>query len=272
MLENLSVFGDFTRDAAVEDASKAGGNINYLSKLPVGTTVLRMLPPAAGRDRPWVVVHQHFVRVPGVDKPIVFNCPEKMANQKCPACEQMRALEKTGNPADFEAAKKYAPQFRVFANVIDRKNPNGGPLLWGFGAMIFKRLTYFRDNEDACGEDFTHPIHGYDIIITRTGTGQTDTRYQTDLARKASALADTEPQMIEWANAMADLEKSAYVPSWKEISERVEKARSGVGGSTGQHHAIAASASAPASTPHAAAVAGGVSDAVGEVTDDDIPF
>lgn len=221
----MQVFGEFTREAAAADADKAGGRANYLSKLPVGTTVLRALPPAVGRERPWVIVHQHFIRIPGADSPIAFNCPEKMANQACPACEQMRRLEKTGNPVDFEAAKSYAPQFRVFMNVIDRRHPERGPLLWGFGAVIFKRLTHFRENEDVCGEDFTHPLHGFDIIVTRTGTGKTDTRYQVDLSRKSTPLANSQEQMVEWGNAMADLTKSEFVPTFKDILERVNKAK-----------------------------------------------
>lgn len=261
MNTSLQVFGSFTKEANSASKDKVGGDVAYLSKLPVGTTVLRLMPPAAGRDRPWVVVHQHFVRVPGADKPVVFNCPEKMKNERCPGCQQMRALEKTGNPVDFDAAKKYAPSFRVFANVIDRANPNDGPKVWGFGVSIFRRLTYFRDNDAAYGEDYTHPIEGRDLIITRTGTGPKDTRYQVDLSAKSTPLAATDEQMVEWAGRMADLDKSGYVPSWQEITEKVAKAKG-----------LEPPASQPAietqavSTPSVDQVAADVA------ADDDIPF
>lgn len=265
MSNNLAVFGGFSKDAAQEEAAKVDTKKNYLDKLPVGTTVLRLMPPSIGRDRPWVTVHQHFVRLPGVEKPLVFNCPLKMLNQPCPACERAAQLGQSPNPQDQKMAKEWSPQFRAFANVIDRKNPEKGPQLWGFGLMIFKRLTYFRENEDFYGKDYTDPFSGRDIVVQRTGTNM-DTRYQVDLAQKDAALAKSEEQMIEWAKLMADLDEVAKVLTWAEITERAKKAQAdaGGGGSQPQTQARAAVAAAPAQPT--------IDADLGKVSDSNNPF
>jgi hypothetical protein len=181
-------------------------------KLEAGKNVVRFLPPLPGREA-YVKTFQHFIRTPGSTAPVVFNCPLKMAKEPCPACAQSQKLM-GGGKADRERAFELAPKLRVFASVIDRKNPDDGPRILAFGKMVFEGLGgILADGED--GMDFSEPgPEGRDIIIEREGTGKTDTRYKVRLSVKESPLGD-----MSWIESQPDLTRYARVLSLDEIKE-----------------------------------------------------
>lgn len=184
----------------------------------VGINKVRFIPAMPGK-KVFRIIHQHYLNVPGETKPVVFACPRMAEKKKCPACDVGFALRSSGNPADRERASDFLPTRRVFSNVIDRKNPEAGPRVYAFGKTVHEALIAIRRDEDA-GGDFTHPEQGFDIVIERTGTGKTDTKYMVRASRKVTALGD-----MEWISMQHDLDRYAQLPSLEEIKEKLVTAK-----------------------------------------------
>jgi hypothetical protein len=222
-----------TAEKEFEESQQASGSANYF-KPKTGKNVLRFLPPAEGRDSPFVVVHQHYIEVPGGQKAASFNCPRMHKAGRCPACEKAQELRDTGNPADYERAGDFLPRRRVFANVIDRNDPERGVLIFPMGKTIHEQLLSIRKNAEA-GGDFTDPSEdGFDIIVEKTGE-KLKTEYKVLTARRSSPLGND-----EWLDQMHDLEKQARVEPLEEIYKKLGEeppaapARSGGRVSTGR--------------------------------------
>jgi hypothetical protein len=189
-------------------------------KMKQGTNTVRILPPAEGADTPVPKTLQHFIKLPGSDKPIVFVCP-RAVKKKCPACEKMDELTAGGNPADYEIAKEFKPKARYFANVIDRRNPEKGVQLMAVGVQVAEQLFALADNQDA-GGDFSDPTEdGFDVIIERTGAGKNDTEYKVFAARKTSPLGND-----DWLDQMIDLRKHVLPLPYEEIVKKLGAAAS----------------------------------------------
>ena len=211
---NLVKYGSYSNDAA-ERETKQLGKTDFF-KVEVGRNRVRFCPPPVGKDSPFHIVKQHQVEVPGQQYPVRFQCPGK----GCPACAKSAELSRTGNPKDREAAYQLSAKPRIFANVISRKEPERGPVVFEFGKKIHEQLKALRTNEDA-GGDFTDPFKGFDIIIERTGTSKNDTKYNVMAARQSSKLAETEEQMAEWLEKATDLERFAKVMTLDEVAKLV---------------------------------------------------
>lgn len=214
----LAKYGSYELDAAqgeAEELEKSGGGA--FMKLEAGRNVVRFMPPKLGKKSPFVMVHQHFFKLPGMEKGLPINCPRMMARQSCPVCNMVDKLRNSGNQADYKAAGELFAKLRVFANVINRKAPELGPQVVAFGKTVHEQLVKMRTDEDA-GGDFTHPEDGFDIIIERTGQGF-DTKYFVKAARTVSSLGD-----YEWIEAQHDLDMLAKVKSAEDIKAEIAEA------------------------------------------------
>jgi hypothetical protein len=231
-MSNLVKHGAYEPEAAQqeeEELAKSGGT-DFL-KLVVGANVVRFLPPPIGRNSPFVMVHQHFVQLPGMSNPASFACPRLMASRPCPVCQKIDQLRGTGNPADYDLAGEFLARLRVFANVIDRRNEEMGPRVLAFGKTIHQQLVKLRKDEDA-GGDYTNPDTGFDINIERAGTGKNDTEYFVRPSRKTSKLASDPAVAGEWIEMQADLQKYAFVPSWDDIVKKIGGGRGATAGAS----------------------------------------
>lgn len=212
-MSNLQKYAEFSMEdaeAAGEELAAMGGAADFI-KFAVGKNVLRFLPAKPGK-KVFVLVQQHFIEIPGASGPVVFACPRIHAKRSCPACQQADKMIDSGNPVDYERGKKLQPKLRVFANAINRKEPEAGPKIAGFGKQIYEQLLSLRKNEDA-GGNFTDPgPNGFDIVIDRTGEGL-KTEYKVWPARKVSALGND-----EWLDQQRDLERYSRVPSDDELA------------------------------------------------------
>lgn len=214
----LEQFGSYTKDAAKQ--ARASENTAGWMKLNSGTNIVRLLPPVIGLDEPWVTMYQHFIKIPGA-KQVVFNCPRRMENKRCPACEKGDRLKATGNKADEEAAREYWASQRLIAFAVNRDDMDKGIQLFPFGATIKKRLRHFREK---MGKDFTDLQDGYDIVIEKMGSGMS-TEYQTDLGEQCPIVSDM-AQLEEWAQDLPDLKSFAKVLDYQVILEKFASAGS----------------------------------------------
>ena len=142
---------------------------------------------------------------------MTFTCPKYEVNQPCPACAKAEQLKRTGSTTDYEAAKDLFAKRRILAVVVDRENPERGPVPFEFGVSIEDALVTLRRDEDA-GGDFTNVETGFDIIVERKGQGKNDTEYAVMPARKQSPLGNT-----GWVDAQPNLDALCSVSTPDEI-------------------------------------------------------
>ena len=234
--KSLVQFGDFSIEEAereMMEMEKLSGNSDYM-KLVVGRNIVRLLPPKdTSGHSPFQIVMEHFLRLPGAQRPLVFACPTVTAKTKCPACEHAARLRASGNPADRELAYDMSAKFRVYCNVINRKEPEKGPQILPIGKMIYEQLLTIRKDEDA-GGNYSDPLNGFDIIIERKGTGKNDTEYAVHGSRKQSPLHPDSSQAEEWIATQADLARFARSRSYEELLASIRKEGGMVGGSAQQ--------------------------------------
>ena len=212
-MSQLQIFGSYSK----EDAAKARADESTAGwlKLKQGTNVVRIMPPLVGMLEPWVTIYQHFIKPPGGGNAVVFNCPRRMENQRCPACEKGDRLKATGNPVDEKAAKDFWASQRNIAFAINRDDMESGIQIFGFGATIKNRLRHFREK---LGKDFTDLNNGFDIVIERMGEGM-KTEYQADLGEQCSAMADMS-KLAAMAGELPDLKSFAKVLPFDTIIEK----------------------------------------------------
>ena len=218
-------YEDWSPEAAAEEEaqSKAEGGFGppYV-KLREGRNVVRILPPLPGQRSPFVRIWQHFLK-DAEGNTVVFECPQRgkpsHEAQRCPACAEAERLDKSPNPVDKKRARDLWPSRRVFANAIDRGDEDAGVKLLAVGKTIHEELLNIAKDPEA-GGNFTHPVTGFDIVITRTGTGM-DTRYKVTAARSNSPLSDDPDEVDEWLDDAHDLNEVARVLTLDEIRAAV---------------------------------------------------
>lgn len=228
-MSNLVAYGKYDpKKAAQERESLGSGEFLKLE----GKKKLRFLPPKLGKDSPFSITFQHFIRSPVSDKPFSFNCPRVVARKPCPACEQVDKLAASPHPADQKRAREISAKPRIFANVVDRNNPQKGPQVVAFPKTVHKALTDLMADED--WGDFTSPYGpkdlasfadlpkedrpdiGYDVTIKRDGQG-IDTEYTVTGSPQRNPLAPTPEIAQEWIDSQADLGKYTRIMSYDEI-------------------------------------------------------
>lgn len=219
-MPNLVKYGTYSEETAVAeqtelDAASSGGD--FLS-FKEGKTVIRILPPKAGEKTPFHSVEQHYINVPGSAQSVRFACPRKMAKRPCRACNQADKLRNSGNPVDADMAKEFWPRRRTFVNVIDRSAPERGPRIAALPKTVYEALINMRQDR-AAGGNYSDPYEGFDVVISRKGTGKFDTEYTCNAAREASPLAQDEQQMADWIDAQHNLKVLVQVPTDAEIDQ-----------------------------------------------------
>jgi len=200
-------YGDWSEDQMNKESKEMSSGGDFW-KVPVGRTTVRFLPPKIGWPSPFVIQHQHFINMPGVEKAIIFACPKMHESKKCLACEKADKLETSGNSRDAKAAKNLRPSKRVMANVvIDPKNPENSVSIWAFGKRVYDALKAIR-TDDENGGNFLDPIGGFNIGVLRVGTGKDDTAYTLTPGREQSKLVN-----MDWIEIQRDLRQLLRIPT-----------------------------------------------------------
>jgi hypothetical protein len=225
----------------LEQLNNSGGNrnngpgMNFLN-LKDGRNVVRILPPREGSDVFYEEVWVHY----GVGKNAqnkngtMVVCPKTQdENTPCPVCEladELRKLSKKREDSYDKQSRSFRRKKRVYYNAISRdedlsvyeKNEEGkwintetgeeeSPVkVLGTGIGIFKDiLSLIVDPEYG---DITDPEEGLDLIITKTGSGQFNTKYDVKTVRKESPIG-----FDEWEECLHDLSQLAKPRSYDEI-------------------------------------------------------
>lgn len=212
----------FSPEALAQDKEETEKALagKYITKLPVGKSVFRFLPQPEGRT-PWVAVHEHFVSIPGAQGVRVIVCPRMHGNPKrpCRVCTQAAKMEASKNMIEVQAGQKMSAKRGLKAFVIDRNNEELGVRVLKFSKTIHEALSSFRDQAVGLGSNFVHPLHGTDVIILRSGTGQNDTEYKVHLDPNGQRPIHSDAALMnEWLATITDIRDMAIAPSEEEIS------------------------------------------------------
>jgi hypothetical protein len=188
--ELSTLFDDFDLDAHLADKeeAKSGGDQKRI-KLEEGTVRFRVLPARKGSSqhgKPWRKVWRHYVPIPGKDNSATFVCPRLEAKLPCRVCTRMKQMSASSNTVDQTRAEELKPKERWIVNVLDRAAPEDGPKIWEFGWMVYKQLSHIRDEDDGLGVNFSHPVTGTDIVVTRKGMKKNNTGYTAVLDPKGA--------------------------------------------------------------------------------------
>jgi hypothetical protein len=189
-------------------------------KLVPGTWRLRILPgldPAsADKDFFCKGIAHYFVSPTNPKIPVI--CP-KSKNPKafCPVCEQVQTLSKSANKADNLTADKLRGKARYYMGVFVREGEDAGKVMvYSAPKVVYmKVLTYLEDTEYG---DITHPTEGYDLKISRTGTGK-DTRYDVTASPKVSPISDDPAEIEQVLANQPELWRFREAPSSDEIEK-----------------------------------------------------
>lgn len=217
----------YTIEAAREEADKAEklANKSAWFRFKNGPNVLRIFPSTDPQHpAPFWIRFRHWIDLPNGES-VRFNCPRGMAGQKCVICEQSDLYKKS----DSTKTKgwKMSAQRKALCIAIDRTDPDKGPQIVDLpGKTVYDPLVAMRNNPRA-GGDYTDLRFGFDVIITKTGSGEQKTTYTVAADRNNSPLADTVEQMNEWVRSMPDLAPHLVVPTNEEIQAMFNKALNG---------------------------------------------
>ena len=141
-----------------------------------GTLRMRIKSPGDDQELGMEVVQFYIPGVGGVISPATFDEP-------CPFMEKYEELKQSKDEDDKELAKRLIPRRRYViggiiykddkGNGVDDEGQNRGVLIAG---AVYQDIIDLYLDEDEAG-DMTDPVTGYDIKITRSGSGKFDTTY-----------------------------------------------------------------------------------------------
>lgn len=204
---------------------------NVFLDLNEGDNVVRFIPAPIGRSPMRSTVMHYVDALPGSDQKLIFACPMAELKQPCIVCARAEELRRSPNPIDRAQADKIRGGLSVLANVLDRSQ-TGNPLdhirVLRFGKSILEQLKTIRRNQ-RIGGDFHNPgPTGFDIIITREGTGM-QSRYKLNTDRNPSPLAETPELAQQIIDAQPDLETLVTPVVPEELLQAWQHARAAQG-------------------------------------------
>lgn len=181
-----------------------------------GTLRMRIKSPGDDQELGMEVVQFYIPGVGGVISPATFDEP-------CPFMEKYEELKQSKDEDDKELAKRLIPRRRyVIGGIIykddkgtgvDYEGQNRGVLIAG---AVYQDIIDLYLDEDEAG-DMTDQVTGYDIKITRSGSGKFDTTY---------SVRQCKPSKLDKKyRSELDLEKIVrdQIKSYDELEEELNK-------------------------------------------------
>lgn len=203
----------------------SGGNIIFPKE---GTMRVRLVSQGPDKELGLEIIQFYSSKTGGIISPATFDEP-------CPFMDKFQELRKSSDEEDQELAKMLTPRRRFLVagtlykdekgKEIDTDNV-GKPIL--IPRSVYQDIIDLYLDEDDWG-DMTDPNDGYDIKITRTGKGKTDTNYSVTACPKGkNPLAKYTREV--------DLEEiiKASMPTYEELEEKLDDFLNGADSSSDQ--------------------------------------
>lgn len=231
---DISKLADRLSELNASSGGSGGGGMDFYN-IKDGRNVMRILPPAEGRDMFFeeVWVHYGVGKTADNSKGQMVICPKTHGeNKPCPVCELSdEYFQKSSKKGDkfSKMSGEIRKKKRVYYNVLPKDddfdidgfklegdtwvNADGeeeSPVkVMSTGVMVLKQiLGIIVDPEYG---DITDPEIGLDAIITKTGSGF-DTAYETRTKRKDSPIG-----FDQWKEALTDLTRLTKEKSYDEL-------------------------------------------------------
>lgn len=202
-------------EAAREEMESS--KVNWL-KLPVGDTLVRILPPhrAMQNKDTGAAPFYHHVSLHfkvGPNKRVVV-CPRKMTGGAlhCPVCDFAFQLKDGGQD---RAGNDLLPGWQAYMNVLVIDPKTGEPVrnkagelevfVWSAGRGTLDKIfgqVERREKKLKKAIDITDPDEGFVLEVGRKGTEKEDTKYEVFLADEPSSIMD---YVDEWGPGLVDV-------------------------------------------------------------------
>ena len=147
-----------------------------------GENVIRILSPFGSGDDPFFEVNLHWYWEEG--KLATTICARSRPRKSCVICTAIPDLGKQGKEGRKLAHGLKAKE-RVFTQIFDRKNPEGGAQIWNFSLRLSGEVLSII-NDPKYG-DITDLDEGFDLILTRSGEGK-KTRYSLTVSQNSEKV------------------------------------------------------------------------------------
>jgi len=171
-------------------------------EVPEGDTAVRFVPSRVGAGAPMRAFKQHWVRdMPGLDRVISFACPLAEGVGQCPVCDLAAKLLASNNATDRKRGQSLQARLTIMTWVVDRgavemDDTLHGLRLYSYGKGVKAQLDNIRRNPRSGGDYYSPEPSGFDIVISREGTGLA-TKYTLLPDRSPSPLGPT-PEESQW--------------------------------------------------------------------------
>lgn len=182
-----------------------------------GVTRIRLKSPGDDEELGIEVVTFYLGRdIGGIISPATFDEP-------CPFMEKYKELKSSNDDDDKELAKKLVPKLKYIIGGIGYKDEKGKEIDpdmidRGFqvSSGVYQDIIDLYLDEDEWG-DMTDEIDGYDIKITRSGTGITDTKYTVSPCQRKKL----DKKYLNPINLEAIVKK--HILSYEDLEEKLKK-------------------------------------------------
>lgn len=194
------------------------GNIHFLKE---GTIRVRVLPVGVENEFVQEVTQFYLgAEIKGVYSPNTFDEP-------CAIYDKFKELKESSEEGDKELAKSLSPKKKYLMPVIIYKDLKGkevdeekGVTMVQITGELYQEIIDLYLDEDEWG-DMTDVDNGYDLKLTRTGTGRFDTKYSVS-ACKNTALKPKFAREVD-----LDALIKSIIPTYEETQEKLEAFLSG---------------------------------------------
>lgn len=243
MAKELTPWIDYDISTAAEiveeEKRKAAESDVSFVKFRPGENVFRILPPKAAwldyynergmKPDPFFPYWKHFYERP--DEPgtwVSFVCPRRMEGRECPVCKIVAQLRATGDTLDNDTAFQMDAKHRCYVNVIDRDDEAAGPKVMDIsypyskwtGRSMYEKIRALMVGR-AARNIVTPTAKGFDIIITKEGSGRMNTTYTVQADVEPRPLHDDMETMSSWIESQPDLPKLVQPLDIEQLYERI---------------------------------------------------
>lgn len=123
-----------------------------------------------------------------------YVCPNKMKGKACCICDEAKQLKADG---EEDEAKKIGFQKRVWVWVIDRDDKSETPQVWDMSWSQDRDISEQSRYKNGKILLIDHPDEGFDVIVKKTGSGKTNTKYHFNIERDSSPISEDEDKQEE---------------------------------------------------------------------------
>lgn len=184
-------------------------------KFPVGNTSVRFLPQFNGQGSIFVRSVLHYtVKTEDMQRNIAPACLKEHGDGECYICDFIEWLESHDDKVLKEVAQQLRPNnaLSVQAFVKNAAGEWDGPVIIGVSSKLSQEMSNLlnmaKDNDLPY---FCDPDMGETLVVTRTGSGKFDTKYQLMQTGKREPLSKLVPG---WENKV-------FPDLWRKLEVKV---------------------------------------------------